>query len=518
MKRNNPKLPMMMMMALSFCLFIVTAFSSCSNRQDYTNAIPSDATSVFSVNLQIMAQKAGLQEAGNRAALNKLTEALKTGLSAELQQQVEKLMENPADLGIDYTAPVYFFQASQTGLAAKVSDRNKLESFLKATQKDELFMGLQQADSYTYTYNEQLFLAFNETTLLALSTPSSMDIGQMNNDVRLLLAQTEENSIKQQRFFNELQTRQGDINMALSAESLYKYYPQAKMFSLPENASLKDLKMIYSLNFTNGKIEAKGNLYTEDERLKALLEEQALATPHPIEGKYLAYFPESTLMLMAINVDGEKLYQLTMAEESIRHQITPEQSALLHTLLGAFHNDVTVGLTGMSANGVPSFVAYAETDDENILQSFDEHWKAQSSAKPMERLGNGDYRLRMNSVSLFMGIRGTDLFLTNDQFQYDHIARKAEPSVLEADFANELKGQHIAFIANAEALFDLPLIRMAIGFLSPEHQIYIKMAQNISYINIGADSEYGKLSLALKDKDTNALKQLTDFIKTFIGI
>ena len=517
MKRTYTSLSMV---ALSLCLFIVATFSSCSTRQDYTNAIPADAEGVFSVNLQALAQKAGLQETENRAALNKLTEALKAGLSMELQQQVENLMTNPDNLGIDYVAPVYFFQASPIGMVAKVNDYDRLESFLKATQQDELFIGPQQADGYAYAYNEKLFLAFNETTLLAFATPSSMDIGQMNNDAKQLLAQRVENSIHQQKFFNELQKRQGDINMAITAESLYKISPQTQMLNFPKEVDLQDLRFLYSLNFESGRIEMKGNYHTENESLKALIKEQALATPHPIEGKHLTYLPESTLMLMAMNVDGEKLYQLMLKEEIVSKQITPEQSALLHTLLGAFRKDVTFGFTGMSASGVPSLVVYAETEEKDILPTLYDQMNAQgvTNQQPMKRLENGDYQLRLDRISLYIGLRGTDLFLTNDQFEYDRIAQQATPSVPEADYADDLKGQHVVFIANAEALFDLPLVRMATGFLSPERQTYIKMAQNISYVSIGADLEYGKMSLVLKDKDTNALKQLMDFIKTFVGI
>ena len=514
MKRTYTSLSMA---TLSLCLFILAIFSSCSTRQDYTNAIPGDAKGVFSVNLQVLAQKAGIQEAENQAAMDKLTEALKTGLSSDLQQQIENLMENPENLGIDYAAPVYFFQADRTGMVAKMSDHKQLENFLETTRQDELFIGPQQADGYAYAYNEKLFIAFNETTLLAFAAPSSMDIGQMNNDAKQLLAQTEENSIRQQNFFNELQTRQGDISMAISAESLHKLVPQTNM---PGGTDLKDLIAIYSLDFGSGRIEMKGNLYTEDKTLKAFIEEQASATPRPIEGKYLTYFPESTLMLMAMNVDGEKLYQLMQNEETVSKQITPGQSALLHTLLGAFRNDITIGFTNLSASGAPSFVAYAETSDENILQSLYEQMNAQGLTEElqMERMDNGDYQLHISPINLFIGIRGTDLFLTSDPLQYDRIAQKAEPSVLEADFADELKGKHIAFIANAESLFDLPLVKMAIGFLSPERQTYVKMAQNISYISMGADTEYGQISIVLKDKNANALKQVVDFIKTFIGI
>ena len=102
--------------------------------------------------------------------------------------------------------------------------------------------------------------------------------------------------------------------------------------------------------------------------------------------------------------------------------------------------------------------------------------------------------------------------------QYNRIAQKAEPSIAGTDYATDLEGQHAAIIVNAKAVFDMPLVRMAIGFLSPEYRTYANMAENISYIGLSGQSDSGQLFLVLKDKNTNALKQLLNFIKTFIGI
>lgn len=508
------------MAVASFCLLALITLSSCSRQQDYTNAIPADATEVLSVNLQTLAQKAGLQEGENRAALSKLTEALKTGLSVELQQQIETLMENPKNLGIDYTAPIYFFHASQAqGMVAKISDPNKLKSFLQTAQQDELFMDLQQTGDYSYAYNERLFLAFNKTTLLALPTPSSMDIGQMHNNAKLLFSQTEENSIRLQNFFTQLQELKGDINGLIASESLRDFYLKQGITQLPEHVNLKNLKILGSLNFKNGRIELQGSIYTEDEKLKTLIEQQAQST-HPANGKYLSYFPQSTLSLLTMGIDGEKLYESLQSEKSVRDQLTPEQSAFLQTLLGAFRKDVTIGITGMSASGNLSFVAYAETNDDTILQSFSEQIVTQglNSYLQLNCLDNGDYQLRVGSQRMYLGIRGTDVFVTNDNLQYNRIAQKAEPSIAGTDYATDLEGQHAAIIVNAKAVFDMPLVRMAIGFLSPEYRTYANMAENISYVGLSGQSDSGQLFLVLKDKNTNALKQLLNFINTFIGI
>ena len=117
----------------------------------------------------------------------------------------------------------------------------------------------------------------------------------------------------------------------------------------------------------------------------------------------------------------------------------------------------------------------------------------------------------------FLKADGSEI-TTNDNFLYGRIAEKAEPSVLDTDYATDLKEQHVAFIVNAEAILDMPLVKMATGFLSPEHRTYVSMAEHIAYIGLIGQLDTGKLVLELKDKDSNALKQLVDFIKTFIGI
>lgn len=518
MKRTYLNIPSV---ALSLTLFVFATFSSCTRQPDYTNAIPGNATEVLSVNLQTLVQKAGLQEAENQVALDKLTEALKNGLSTELQQQLEDVIENPENLGIDFVAPVYFFRAEQPavqGMTAKVVDRKRLEKVVEAICKDELFTGLQQTENYSYAYNEQTFVAFNGTTLLAFDTPSSMDIGQMHRNAEQLLNQSEAESATSQPFFARLQELKGDINGLINADRLTDFYPPQYAQTLPANLNLKALKLLGSLNFENGRITLRGNAYTEDASLQALIDRQASAS-RPAEGKFLPYFPQSTLTLFTLGINGEKLYDSLQAEESLRNQLTPDQALLLQSLLSAFQGDVTIGITGMSATGNLSFAAYAETNDPSILQNL-----IQTGAKDLDgklritQLDNGDYSLKTGSQTLYIGLRGNDLFTTNDNLLYGRIAEKAEPSVLDTDYATDLKEQHVAFIVNAEAILDMPLIKMATGFLSPEHRTYVSMAEHIAYIGLTGQSDTGQLVLELTDKDSNALKQLMDFVKTFIGI
>ena len=508
------------MLLLVACLLAIV--TSCSKQGEYTDAIPTTATELISVNLKALAQKAGLNEAENQTTLNKLTETLKNGLGADMQQQVESFMSNPDHAGIDFSAPVYLFYASQPalqGLVAKVSNRDKLENFLQATQKEELLAGLQTADDYSFTYSEELFIAFNATTLLAIGTQSSMDIGQMCNNATQLLAQSRENSVRSQPYFAQLQEQNGDIQVLFSFESLKKLYAQYPIQQLPSHIDLNDLKFIANLAFENGRITLQGTTYTDNEALKALLEKQNQAS-HPTNGRFIPYFPQNTLMWMNWGIDGEKLYELLQADETLQSQIPTEENEFLKSTLSAFRNDITVGITGITMSGNPSFLAYAETSDPNLLTSLYQQSEEMNlnSYFRWSPLNENDYLLKAGTQSVYLGMRGNDLFITNDKAQYDRIGQEASPSIQACDYMADVTGQPIAVILNTEALFGLPIVKLAMGFLSPTYRAYLSAAENITYIGITGQQQTGNLFLQLKDKNTNALKQLVDLAKEFAGM
>ena len=75
------------------------------------------------------------------------------------------------------------------------------------------------------------------------------------------------------------------------------------------------------------------------------------------------------------------------------------------------------------------------------------------------------------------------------------------------------------FIAvNAEAILDLPIIKMLSGFGGKEVKTYLDLANRISYLSISSEGAVSETTLCLKDKNVNALKQIVDFGKQFAGM
>lgn len=98
-----------MISRLSVLTVLIVFLTACSKTSEYTNVIPADASVVASINLKPLASKAGLNDKENETAKQKVLEALKSGMNAATFQQLEKVMKNPSESGIDIESPFYVF-------------------------------------------------------------------------------------------------------------------------------------------------------------------------------------------------------------------------------------------------------------------------------------------------------------------------------------------------------------------------------------------------------------------------
>lgn len=63
--------------------------------------------------------------------MQKLSQTLASGVSADAQKAVETFFDNPSEAGIDFGKPVYIFHSSETnrqGFIAAVDDTDKLKT------------------------------------------------------------------------------------------------------------------------------------------------------------------------------------------------------------------------------------------------------------------------------------------------------------------------------------------------------------------------------------------------------
>jgi hypothetical protein len=285
---------------LALMAVVVALVSACSEKKfEYTNVIPANASTVVSINMKSLVDKAGLNDKENKEAQQKLTDAMKSGMNAATFQQVEMIMKDPKKSGIDVSAPLYVFNTETfpTTVIAKVSNEDDLHALLETLEKEKVCQPLASGDGFQFTQmGNQVFMAYTPSVLMLTNYKGTTQLEKIKQDIPALLKQTNENSIVSTAVFKKMQKMGGDIDAMLSPASLIgPYANMIKESDMPFN--MKDLKMLGSLSFEKGKISMKYENFTESPELQALFDKQKKATC-PIENTFLKYFPKSTLISM----------------------------------------------------------------------------------------------------------------------------------------------------------------------------------------------------------------------------
>lgn len=508
---------------LSVLAVLIMFVSSCSQKSEYTNAIPANATQLVSINLRSLADKAGINDKENKEALKKLTDAMKSGMNAATFQQLESVMKDPSKSGIDVTAPVYLFSSptfDYTTVVAKVSSEDDLKNFLEVAQKEQISSAITNGDGYSYTTIEgQALLAFNANTFLVVNSNNLANLDKIKEGIATLLKQTEANSIISNPAFKKMQKMKGDVNMFLSPSSLLGAYTKQMSYGLSKNINLKDLIMLGSLSFEKGKIEMQIENFTENAELKAMFEKQVKSTC-PIENTFLKYFPKSTVALLSLGVNGEQMYNLLQENEEFRNEFSITKAAEVKNLFSTFQNDITIGLINVTMSNAPSFLAYASVKNNSALKALYEKKAELGLPKGQEiaKLGEDEYVFKSRDMNIFFGVRDKQMYATNDELLYKNICKATDPSLKDTSFASGLKGKRSAFVINAEAVLQLPLVKMMAEYGGAEYNTYYSLANNISYLEAVGEDNNAIITLQLKDKNVNALKQIINFIKEFAGM
>ena len=411
--------------------------------------LAAESTEIVSIDLQSLAVKAGVNDPQNAETLQKLSQTLTSGVSADAQKALETILKKPSESGIDFAQPVYIFHSSET-------------------------------------------VAFNASTLLVLPSADTPDIAQMHQNASNLLTQSTEQSINSQEAFRQMQETKGDIRVMMTTSSLFKLHPDPMLMAM-------------AVGYTS-----------DDPKALELLEKQLKAT-RPIQNTFAPYFPQSTLLYFSLGLDGKELYTHLEENPQVKKSLSAENMELLKQLVSSFENDFTLGITGVDAQGNPTILAYAETNNADLLNQLYEAGKKQGG-NDLTKLDNGDYLLTDKGLKVYMGMRGKQLIMTNDQTLYNNAGKESKPSLLENDFAKEVQGQRFATVINTEAVFDLPIVKLATGFLSPKYRAMVTAAENISYLRMSSEGKTGLFVLQLKDRETNALKQIVDQVKTLTNL
>ena len=511
-----------MISQLSALAVLIVFLTACSKQSEYTNVIPADATAVASIDLKSLANKAGMNDKENEAAKQKLLEAMKSGMNAATFQQLEKVINNPGASGLDPEAPIYIFSSPQISggaFVAKVSNEDDLHASLDVMAKEQICQPISEADGYSFTTMNGGLLAFNNSTVLIVNVSGTTQTEKAKEAITNLLKQTTDNSIVKSGAFQKMEKQKSDINFLASMEAIPATYRNQISMGLPTEVKAEDITLVGGLNFEKGKIALKTENYTENEAVKALIKKQ-MESFGKANNTFVKYFPSSTLMFFNVGVKGEGLYNLLSENKEFRNTVSIAKADEVKELFGSFNGDISAGLINVTMSSAPTFMMYADVKNGNALEMI---YKNKESlglkrGEDIMQLSKDEYVYKTKGMNIFFGIKDKQMYATNDELLYKNVGKAADKSIKDAPYASDMKGKTIFVAINAEAILDLPVVKMVAGFGGQEVKTYIELANKVSYLSMSSEGEISEIDLCLKDKDVNALKQIVDFAKQFAGM
>jgi len=487
-----------MISRLSVLAVLIVFLAACSKQTEYTNVIPADATAVASIDLKSLANKAGMNDKENEAAKQKLLEAMKSGMNAATFQQLEKVINNPGASGLDPEAPIYIFSSPQISggaFVAKVSNEDDLHASLDVMAKEQICQPVSEADGYSFTTLNGNLLAFNETTAIIISASRTSQTEAAKEAITKLMKQTADNSIAKSGALQKIAKQKSDINFFASMSAIPSTYRSQISMGLPSEIKPEDITILGGLNFEKGKIALKTENYTENDAVKAL-------------------------MFINMGVKGDGLYNLLSENKEFRSTVSIAKADEVKELFSSFNGDISAGLINVTMNSAPTFLAYADVKNGNALEALYKNKQSLGMRKGEDimELGKDEYVYKTRGMNIFFGIKDKQMYATNDELLYKSIGKTVDKSIKDAPYAADMKGKTVFMAINAEAILDLPVVKMLVGFGGKEFKTYSDLASKVSYLSVSSEGETSETDLCLKDKDVNALKQIVDFAKQFSGM
>lgn len=481
---------------------LVVFLAACSGETEYTNIIPADASAVASINLKSLAEKSGLNDQENKDVKQKLMDAIKSGLSATAFKQVEKIVNDPAESGIALNEPIYFF-ASRTlpypALTMKVTDVDKVRATLDAMASEQVCQPVAEGDGYDFTtFTDGSLCAYTKSALIVVLSVESTQLETTKKTVTQLMKQEADKSVTKNKGFIKMNEQKGDMIFFASMQDLPATYTQQIGFGLSEEMDMSQLFVLGSFNFENGKISMKYQTYTENKELQAQLKKQQKAFG-TLKASLTSYFPASAVAYIAVNAKGDEFYKLLSENREFQNSFIGAERSEVKNLITHIDGEVAIAITNASLMGMPSFIAYAEINNEIAVKALRKY-------------------AAIAMVPMYVGQTGKLAFITNDKALMTVAGKMQTDPLSKASFAGNIKGNTYYMAVNTESLLKLPLVADMAGF-GEEFTMYQNLGSQISYIEMrGQEDGKGELNMTLKNKEKNALKQIVDFAKQFVGL
>ena len=486
-----------------FLIVLITLLASCGQKYSYTDIIPKDASMVISVDFEQLYLKSNIDKTENGKKLKaQLDHILKDFFSNLNEEDVNALIQNPNQSGLDFTEKGYIFVGRESktyGLVFKVSDKKKI---LKFDLPENNISFKKEQDFYTCV-SDNFIIVFDNTAFLVLSSNYPVDESLLQYAFSLM----EENKEKETPIeMKSLFEKENDLSAYIDMNFIPNGALASARMGLSGDLLLKDLKFITSANIEKGKIDLILDNITDNPSLVDLFEKYSKVFS-PMSDKFLDMFPSSTLMYGGTHLNGSALHQLLQENPAISYALTNSDFPLdMNRVLSSIQGDLTVGIHSINNK---SFSLYAEVTDSFMEESLNELQTFVASAHGMAAVQKVKENLYLfqayPDMRIWFGSYRNVFFMTNNSYCASNFGEPYKASLKQKQWAKNVHGNAIS------AAFDVGKL-LKDADVSPFNETAMALYP-FEYINFYAKEwNQFRFELVTKDKERNILEQAIDLI------
>lgn len=491
----------------------------CSPRTEYTHALPKDASAVVAMDLQSMAQKAGLSGNGSQKITAKLTDLLKGGLEGDAAKLAEKIVNEPSESGLSLTDKAYIFatpHANALGVLLKVGDQGKLEKLLDILRKEQIASDLKEESGCQWTQLGQALCAFNNGTFLLMQHKSG-DVESIKGSLLSLMRQEEGDGFAGLPEFARLAEVGNDIASIVDLSVLPDKWTTPFRMGVSADIRLQDIKYLLTANFEKGRVVVNTSSLTQNSKVLTFYKDMDKVTS-PLKGKYMDYFPANTLAWTGGRIHGKAVFDMLCQNPTIRQVIhNPILPVDVERIFSSIEGEYGLGYLS-AATG--EFLMYADVTNSDFLETFED-------LRPLLALTGGEvqlfdtaenqYALKTLDAIYWFGVKNRFFYVTNRRELAEEAGRTYGVSISNLPWAKEGKENRL-FASMNLAMFRVDLKvkpYLLVPLVGAQTATLVKaLLDECESMNAYVpDWSQGRVELLMKDKNKNPLYLIVQMLE-----
>lgn len=414
----------------SLALVLSVVMSSCSNT-DYLNAIPAESTALISMDVSKI------------SGVNNQT-VLKTLLH----------VANLGNTGIDLSSKLYLFESSDgnLGLCARVSDEDDLENTFNGLAEKGLCPTVRKRKGYHFTLlRDSWVVGWSDKAMLVMGPVTVSAQAELQNQIAKYLGEDEDAGIKGTPMFDKLDSISAPMAMVAQAQALPDKLIAPFTLGAPKDADPSQVLIAAELVKDKDILHINGQTFSFNKRVDASLR-QAAATYRKVDGEYINAMPDSALLGMFMNVDGNKFITLMRNNRGLQAMLAGINRAIdMDNILKSVDGDMSIVSTAYSDNSLKISMA-ARLSNAGWTGDVG-YWKEScpQGGRIVDWQKNAWYYTD-DKTTFFFGVTPDLQFYSGSSAQEASNSIRRAASPIDSHIQKYIKGQRLVMIINPQAI------------------------------------------------------------------